>query len=383
MIPILLRPVSNLETLPLEPLQLLPRNRVPVIRWRRRDDAWQHICDELRTVLEHATLRSTRRSKRDAGTLVGQYRLAEKLGASGSSDVHLAQHSIFSRRAAIKVSRALGGLDRALNMMRSEAEALAAAAHPSVPALYDVGLLPDGVPYIIMELLGGQSLSPSAFAILHETPSWPPILATLGRVTRALAELHARGLIHCDLKPANILISHESQRARFDVRVVDFGLARFLLPESPEVRSEDWSPFGTPAYMPPEQIRNTAPITAKSDVYAFGVVLFEFFTGRLPFDGDARQVLMSHSLQSAPLLSSLEPRLYPALALMVDRMILKNPDDRPSMTEVAGIFDLALQESAALPMPPIEEFMQRALPHTAVPGGPLVETLLPEIEQTT
>jgi len=135
--------------------------------------------------------------------------------------------------------------------------------------------------------------------------------------------------------------------------------------------------------MPPEQIRNTAPITAKSDVYAFGVVLFEFFTGRLPFDGDARQVLMSHSLQSAPLLSSLEPRLYPALALMVDRMILKNPDDRPSMTEVAGIFDLALQESAALPMPPIEEFMQRALPHTAVPGGPLVETLLPEIEQTT
>lgn len=351
-IPILLRPVATTETLPLGQLQVLPRNGVPVIRWRRRDDAWEHICKEIRTVLEHSTLRSVRRSERNKTAVVGSYRIIRTL-AYGFASVYEAEHTIFDRRAAIKIIRHLDGLDHAARAMRWEANALAAATHPGVVALYDAGVLSDGAPYIIMELLRGEPLSRSVFASSTETSPSNALLSTLCQVARTLSELHSRGIIHCDLKPQNIIIRTEDGLGarRFDAALIDFGAAELRSVASASERFEKDLLVGTPAYISPEQITDRSAITDRTDVYNFGVVLFELFSGRLPFTGfSAMDVIRRRLGEKTPSLASVLPEVPPMLGQVVDSMLVANPPDRPCMTDVVDALRRVLENCPQLPI---------------------------------
>ncbi len=324
-IPILLRPVAGLDGPPLSELQLLPRNGVPISRWRKRDDAWEHICNEMRTLLERAPQRPLFPSPSEGGATIGQYRILNEAGRGGSSTVFRAEHCMFARPAALKIAHPDG---RAELYMRWEAAMLHAASHPGVIALYDAALLPDGRPYLVLEWLEGQDMGGEMMV-----RPWQLCLRLLGQVAETMAVLHARGIVHCDLKPSNIMVCDET------VKIIDFSTARLRdtarpVFESPLVRSEQL--FGTPAYMAPELLMGNDEVSDKTDVYSLGVMVFEACTGRLPFEWNSFAVgLMKAVTERPPSLMSLSPTAPPAVARIVDRMLERTPEDRPTMREVA------------------------------------------------
>lgn len=340
-IPVLLRPVASTESLPLDHLQVLPRNKRPVIKWRHRDEAWKHVCEEIRSVVDQSTLRSARNAKHEPGTLVGNYRLVQRIATGGGSIVHEAEHLHFSRRAAIKIARPLGGMERAAAIMRCEADSLAAAAHPGVTGLYDAGFLADGTPYIVMELVRGEDLLSYARRSGVGSPSTARAMAIGRQVAETMSALHGRGIIHCDLKPGNIIL-RDRDRPRgghIDPVLIDFGMARLRSASSSMKHREldEDGIVGTPAYMSPEQVLSPDDVTERSDVYSLGVVLFEMLSGRLPFVRASMAGLFFQLLRQQPPpppLSSLEPSVPPAVERLVGRMLSEEPQDRPTMREV-------------------------------------------------
>jgi hypothetical protein len=330
-IPIVLRPVAGLDRPPMGELQLLPRNGVPISRWRKRDDAWEHVCNEMRTLLERAPKRPLFPFTSEGGATIGQYRIVREAGRGGSSYVFLAEHCMFARPAALKIALPDA---RAELYMQWEAAMLHAASHPGVIALYDAALLPDGRPYLVLEWLEGQDMgcelqrrSPPADSL-----GWQFYLRLLGQVAETMAALHARGIVHCDLKPSNIMICGDT------AKIIDFTTARLRDTasrafESPLVREE--MIWGTPTYMAPELVMGK-DVSDKTDVFSLGAVFFEVCTGRLPFEGSMSLSLMAKVLsERPPSLMSLNPTAPPAVARIVDSMLERKPEDRPTMREVA------------------------------------------------
>jgi len=208
-----------------------------------------------------------------AGSRLGPYEIVAQVGAGGMGEVYRARDSRIGREVAIKVSAEQFG-----ERFEREARAVAALNHPNVCTLHDVG--PN---YLVMELVDG------------EAPNGPLPLATALHYARQIADAldaaHEKGIIHRDLKPANIKIKSDGT-----VKVLDFGLAKILSPESGEIVHQNLthSPtmatqagmiLGTAAYMAPEQARGK-PVDKRADIWAFGVVLYEMLTGRRAFEGE-------------------------------------------------------------------------------------------------
>lgn len=355
-IPILLRPIADSSMALLGGLQLLPRNGVPISKWRSKDDAWQHICGEIRSVLERSTLRSVRRPHHDAGTSFGQYRLVGRLASSGNSDVFEAEHSVIGRRAAVKVARPHVDADFALQTMRREVRALEAAIHPGVVALYDAGSLPEGLPYIAMEFIDGTPISRTAFVSGPHPPPWRQVLTAARQIAQTVSALHSRGLFHCDLKPTNVLLVRRDglTRHRFDTAIIDFGTARIR--DAVSVEQQERAFIGTPGYMAPEQMTSPETIDGKADVYAFGVLLFELFTGQLPFcEFSPPDMLRQRVAEPARALASLEPNIDTELQQLVGGMLSMRASSRPTMSEVAEALRVSLQTCGDSLMTPIAE----------------------------
>jgi Tol biopolymer transport system component len=265
------------------------------------------------------------------GTRVGPYEIISHLASGGMGDVYRGRDTRLNRWVAIKVlAGATGAPDASLRFDR-ELRAVAGLSHPHICAVHDVGVVPpsaDGAaarPFLVMELLEGETLASRLRTGLL------PIDEALEYATQmldALGHAHRAGLVHRDIKPQNVFLTSSG------VKLLDFGLVRSIAPADPRgdvTVSGLTAPHqivGTPAYMPPEQIEGR-PVDGRTDLFAFGVVLYEMLGGRRPFEGDSAARVFAAVLERRPApLVALRGEISPLLARVVERCLEKRPDDR-------------------------------------------------------
>jgi eukaryotic-like serine/threonine-protein kinase len=259
----------------------------------------------------------------------GRYRILRKLGSGGMANVYLAEDEELGRRVAIKIlNERYAGDDLFIERFRREAKSAAGLSHPNIVSIYDRGEA-EGTYYIAMEVIEGRSLKE-----LIMTHGALPVHTAIGyakQLLEALRFAHRHGIIHRDIKPHNVLVSADQQVKANEPRlkVTDFGIAR----HGASQMTEAGSIMGTAQYLSPEQARG-APVTAASDLYAAGVVLYEMLTGKVPFTGDsAIEIAMKHVNELPKPPSSLRPEIPPELDQIVLRALAKDPEDRYQTAE--------------------------------------------------
>jgi serine/threonine-protein kinase len=248
--------------------------------------------------------------------VAGKYRLVRVLGEGGMGIVYEAHHVRLRQRLAIKMVRPVLATRNNI-VLRFEREARAAAQLRSVHAakVIDVDATADGVPYIVMEFLEGQSLSS-----LLEAEHRLGIQDVIGWVLEtccAIGEAHDLGIVHRDLKPSNLFLASESGRSV--VKVLDFGISK-LADESETSLTTTQVTLGTPNYMSPEQVRSAREVDARTDVWSLGVILYELLTGQVPFKGTSPSAVLA-AIVADPVSSMLE--LRPDIPRGLDAVVLK------------------------------------------------------------
>ena len=263
---------------------------------------------------------------RYAGTVVLNYRLAEKLGEGGFGWVYRARHEDLGRDVAVKVLRPDRASDPGVvERFLREAKLICAIGHRSIVDIENAGRLPTGEPFYVMELVPGMSLA----QWLRERGPLDPANAerAFGPISEALSAAHARGIIHRDLKPHNIMVA-DRDGAIVSVKLLDFGIAKVLTTSD---ASSTGDMMGTPHFMAPEQALDAKSADARADVYSFAASLFNALAGRRPFEGDTvTAVLLAVQSQTPPRLSQYLRGVPAALDEALDRCMAKRPDDRPS-----------------------------------------------------
>jgi tRNA A-37 threonylcarbamoyl transferase component Bud32/tetratricopeptide (TPR) repeat protein len=253
----------------------------------------KHIVATFRTRQSHqahllASFLEPPRREGDWGAL-GPYRVLAEVGQGGMGIVLRAYDDSLARTVAIKVLRPELATEATRGRLLHEAQAAARFTHDHAVRIYAVALTGQGLPYIVMEYLDGPTL---AEPIATAPPLGPRQAAELvAQVADALAAAHAAGLIHRDVKPANIILDPVSGRAK----LLDFGLARAA--ERPSGMTQDGVVAGTPVYMSPEQAQGTPVLDGRTDVYSLGVTLYEALTGEVPFHGKPHLVLQQIALE--------------------------------------------------------------------------------------
>lgn len=272
---------------------------------------------------------------RETGALLGdRYHVRGFIGKGGMARVYLAEDLKTSEPVAVKV---LDGAAAHSSVARErfvrEAKAAAMIGHANIVETKDVGQRKDGVPFIVMEYLFGETLG--EYLTRAGPMSADLALPILEQIASALAAAHATPILHRDVKPDNIFLVGEPGEP-YAVKVVDFGLAK--LREG--ALTADGTVVGTVQYMAPEQTV-TDPADARTDVYGLGAVAFKMFTGRIPFPGPTSEAILAQQLLApAPDLGHLVPGIDARVARMVHKMLRKHPDNRyASMAELTA--DLA------------------------------------------
>ncbi|MEV8535861.1 serine/threonine-protein kinase [Streptomyces sp. NPDC051211] len=297
----------------------------------------------------------------------GRYELVELLGRGGMGEVWKARDVQLGKLVAVKVLLAELGGEKAVARFRREAAIGARVRHPGIVAVHDAGQ-EAGRPYIVMELLEGSDLG----AALAGKPAGLPVDEAVGLALQAaevLATAHEEGIVHRDLKPANLFLQADGR-----VRICDFGIARSV--DSTSGLTVTGHPFGTPAYMAPEQWRG-AHVDARCDLYAFGCVLYALLTGSPPYSGDYYVLMRRHSDESAPSLQTLRSDVPIELDRLVAALLQKDPARRPHSARVVAA---VLSRIRSLPggVPPVIQ---------ASGGqpveGPLVAWLLARVRVST
>jgi serine/threonine-protein kinase len=221
-------------------------------------------------------------------TIAGRYLIEDMLGEGGMATVYRARHKLVDRPCAVKVMNpGLATDPKVRERFRREARSAQSLAHPNVIEIFDQGELPDGTPYIVMELLEGQTLA----AVVEKGAIPPPRAVPLMiQISRGIARAHDLGVVHRDLKPENIFVCRRLDGSDL-VKILDFGIARS---RSDSRLTNAGELFGTPQYLAPERI--TGGETGPSvDLYALGVIFFEMATGKLPFEAnDPPSFLIKH-----------------------------------------------------------------------------------------
>jgi serine/threonine-protein kinase len=263
------------------------------------------------------------------GQMVSAYRIERLLGTGGMGSVYRSTHVIDDRVAALKVLREDQlGQERSIDRMMREATILATVPHGGIPEFYECGMLGDGRPWIAMQLIEGTSLG----VRMAEAPLPPDVVIdVVSGVAAVLAAAHLQGVTHRDLKPDNILMMPTDPH--FPVRVIDWGIAHHTGGSRYTNHNEA---IGTPTYMAPEQARGGL-IDGLSDVYGLGVVAYQALSGRAPFVGSSSvEILVQHLNRPAPALAPRCPNAPFELVELVERMLAKNFQDRPTALEVHG-----------------------------------------------
>lgn len=252
--------------------------------------------------------------------LGGRYELAEKIGSGGMAEVYCAHDNSLDRPVAVKILHEAYRSDlEFVEKFHSEAKAAARLAHPNIVNIYDVGI--DGVDhYIVMEYVQGNSLKEK----LRQEGALDILTATqiAKDIANGLAHAHAHNLVHCDIKPHNILMTADGH-----AKIADFGIARAI---TESTMTYSGNVMGSVHYFSPEQAQGGS-ITPKSDVYSLGIVMYEMLTNRLPFTGENPvAIAMKHIEEEPTPPSTIRPQIPPMLEAIVLRAMNKNPDLRLS-----------------------------------------------------
>ncbi len=276
---------------------------------------------------------------------IGRYEIQRVLGRGAAGIVYLARDPLIDREVAVKTLR--GGLDQECSeeyrrRFLCEARAAGRLSHPNIVTVYDVGEnLAQEDAFIAMEYLDGTTLKQAiASGTRYDAPSAANLAATLAN---ALDYAHRQGVVHRDVKPANVILTDDS-----GVKIADFGIARL---DTSDLTVEG-SFLGTPNYMSPEQIRGQ-PADGRSDLYSVGVILFELVTGRRPFTGKSLPELsLNIANQPIPDPALLSPGLPESLSAIIRRCLAKNPEDR---FQTGSELALSLSGIAAGPGPDVSK----------------------------
>ena len=259
--------------------------------------------------------------------MISHYRVLRRLGAGGMGEVLLAQDTKLERSVAIKLMAADLAKDPN-HRKRFHAEAMAASGlnHPNICVIHEVGETSDGRPFLAMEHIEGQTLE---FVLQHRRVKPREVISLGAQVADALDAAHARGIVHRDIKPGNIMLDKRGQ-----AKVLDFGLAkRFGAGQGPvsSLSNTDTATgflVGTPHYMSPEQALG-AELDQRSDIFSLGVLLYELVTGQRPFLGKAVGEIINKIVNESPRPLGLDnPRYTPALDDIIFKCLEKNPDKR-------------------------------------------------------
>jgi len=294
----------------------------------------------------------------------GRYRVLHRLGSGGMADVWLAEDGHLQRQVALKVLHKRFAQDREfVERFRREAEAAAGLQHPNVVAVYDRGEF-EGTYYIAMQYVEGATLK----QLIDRGLSPEEAVPLIRQVLEAARFAHKRGIVHRDLKPQNVIVDADGQAV-----VTDFGIARAGISEI----TQTGSVMGTPHYLSPEQAQGL-DVTAVSDLYSIGVILYEALTGRVPFEAESAVAVAMKQVSQVPQRpSSINPEVSPALDAVVMRALEKDPGQRfQSADAFIAALDAALKEpvpagtntAAFAPLPPV----------VAVPVEPVEEGEDPE-----
>ena len=284
----------------------------------------------------------------EAGTLSGRYETAERLGAGGMSNVYKATDRILERTVAVKIlAEHLSDDERFVARFRREALAVAKLIHPNIVQVYDTGV-DEGRHYIVMEYVEGRS---GAQILQRQGPVEPEVAAEIGvQACAGLDYAHRRGIIHRDVKPGNLMVvGGPVGGGEMIVKLTDFGIARAI--EQTRI-TQVGSVVGTAAYLAPEQVRGEEA-TPATDVYALGVVLYQFLTGRLPYEGSSLAELAVRQQNETPLPPSTYNGEVPeTLGAAVLRALEGDPNRRyASAEELASGLRLGLEgEDVTLPL---------------------------------
>jgi serine/threonine-protein kinase len=281
--------------------------------------------------------------------LGGRYRLVERLGEGGMSVVWRGHDELLNRQVAIKVLATRHAADpRFRRRIRIEAQAAAKLSHPHIAGVYDYGEAPSDngamLPYVVMELVNGDSLA-SRLADGAPLP-WPVAVTIAAQIASALAAAHARGVVHRDVTPGNIMLSADG------AKVVDFGISALVGEQDADA---DGNILGTPAYLAPERIRGQ-PVSAATDVYALGLLLHRAVTGELPWDAaTATEMLRAHCYAAPTPLPALAglAGLPAAVVSLCERCLAKEPSARPASARLAEELWDALDGRPARALVPI------------------------------
>ena len=262
---------------------------------------------------------------------LGQYRLVSRLGQGGMGEVFLARHALLQRPTAVKLLRPeLAGEDAIAGFER-EVQATSQLSHPNTVAIYDYGRTPDGIFYYVMEYLPGIDLE----TLVRRRGAMPAARAVhvLRQVCASLAEAHDAGLIHRDVKAANVILCQRGGVPDV-VKVVDFGLVRDLGDEQAAERGVS----GTPSYLAPEAISDPTSMDARTDLYAVGILGYWLVAGQLPIEGQNATHVLSLQLfqQPRPLAEVAEQPVSPELEDALMRCLRKKPAERPRGIRALG-----------------------------------------------
>jgi beta-lactam-binding protein with PASTA domain/predicted Ser/Thr protein kinase len=268
---------------------------------------------------------------REGTVLDARYRVLRRIGSGGMADVWLADDTHLQRRVALKVLHSRFAQDKEfVERFKREAEAAAGLQHPNVVSVFDRGEV-DGTYYIAMQYLEGRTLKQLIDAGLSPEQA----AALIRQVLEGARFAHRHGVVHRDLKPQNVIVDAEGKAT-----VTDFGIARAGVSEITQAGSV----MGTPHYLSPEQAQGL-DVTAVSDLYSIGVMLYEALTGRVPFEGESAVAVAMKQVSQAPQRpSSINPGITPALDAVVMRALEKEPGQRfQSADAFIAALDAALQ----------------------------------------
>ncbi len=259
--------------------------------------------------------------------LNNRYQLLEQLGKGGMAVVYRARDTMLERDVAIKVLRESYSRDPAfLERFRQEAKAAANLSHPNIVTVHDFGL-DNGQIFIVMEYIPGTDLK----TLIKQHGRFTPEEAVplLIQACAGIGYAHRAGLVHCDVKPQNMLVTPDMR-----LKVTDFGIARALSTIHPKEKSDVI--WGSPQYFSPEQASGAAPSPA-SDVYSLGVIMFEMLTGSLPFHADNAAELGRLHIEVEPVpISELLPGISPVLAQIQTKVLSKEPSQRYRTADQLG-----------------------------------------------
>jgi serine/threonine protein kinase len=289
----------------------------------------------------------------------GKYRIGGLLGRGGMSAVYEAEHVRLGRAVAIKLLHpTLADDAEAIARLRQEAEVVSAIGHPNICQVLDLGMTPDGSPFLVMERLVGESLAERLERAGMLT--FEELAPIMRQILAALAAAHDKGILHRDLKPENVFICEPRHGSgRRTAKLLDFGISKSISYDFVEAQrlTHTGMVMGTPYYMAPEQARGDSTLDQRVDLWAVGVILYEALTGRRPFVASNYNALLVRILTSRPRsVQKVLPGLRDEVAALVDRALSKLREDR---------FQTAREFDAAIAM--VEQRVRQAKLH----GGPL------------